>query len=106
MVAAQQVLDADYAERMQQYSGVAQWADAAGFGGLAESLAPAPIVMLDVEIECRFTFSKSTEREFSIRILNAAWVSRFQSTAFAQHSLRFTIKRAPILSNSAANSPI
>ena len=107
VLAAQGQLDTDYAKRLDEFAAVTHLAAGTGFEALAKSAQPAPMVMSEAEIECSFVFGHSVEHEFAIRILNASWVSRFQSASSAKHSLRLLVKRAPLLpakANGGTNS--
>jgi hypothetical protein len=103
---AQEALDEDYSRRVEEFAAGLKFAAGAGFEALARELAPAPVVIPEVEVDCKFVFARSTEREFSVRVLNSSWVSRFQTQSSQQQTIRFQVRRAPCLAPVNAGSPI
>jgi hypothetical protein len=108
VIDAQRRQDQDYIERAQAFAQVTAMASGSGFEALAQALAPSPVAITDAEVECGFTFTMTTEREFSIRILNASWTSRFMKADSQAHTLRVAVKRAPMMPrpDGGAASPI
>jgi hypothetical protein len=95
VVDAQQRLDTEHARDLDAFAVITRLAAGTDFETFAQSLAPTPFVITDADIDCRFTFTKTVEGEFSIRVLNAAWTSRFQTSSGQQQSFVLNIKRVP-----------
>lgn len=91
----QRAIEEDHAQRCLQFQEITRLAEGTGFEAIAKSLMPASIVIAEAVIDLRFTFSRTIERELSIRLVNLSYSTRFQHTESPQQTIRFMVKRTP-----------
>jgi hypothetical protein len=97
VVTAQQVLDTDYTRSSEEFLEFKKVAEGSGFEALVRFLAPVPLCLVNAEIELQFICFKATKYEFSILVLNACWMSRFQTAISKRHLIRFELVRTPAM---------
>jgi hypothetical protein len=96
VAAAQHRLDEDYRRAAEEFQPILDLAKGSAFETLARSLEPAPLGIGHVEIELRFAFARGSQRGFAVRVLNAAYVTRYPSGGFLEQSVKFTVMRGPL----------
>src|SRR5690349_7229628 len=77
--AAEQRLEEDQRRRCVVFAKVLELGLGTGWQDLARSLAPAPVVIAQVDIELGFVLSHTVTRGWNIDVPSFAWIARYPS---------------------------